>query len=172
MAANIRSILVPVDLSPASERAADYATDLAGRLGTSIHLIHVLEGAMTGDLRWEPYSVETSAQYERLREEGGSWLAAIAARIEQHGIRTTREVRGGHPAAEIKKAAIDYAADLIVMATHGRTGLSRALLGSVAEEVIQGAGCPVLVIRDRHPHSTRDARAAAPATSGVDIRAL
>jgi nucleotide-binding universal stress UspA family protein len=172
MTTNIRSILVPVDFSPASEQSVDYACGLARRLGASIHLLHVVEGTMTGDLHWEPYSEETAAHFERLRQEGGARLAATAARIEGHRVRTTREVRGGNPATEIKKAALDYGADLIIMATHGRTGLSRALLGSVAEEVVRSAWCPTLVIREIHTHDAPDAHVAVPAASGVDIRAL
>ena len=71
----------------------------------------------------------------------------LGARSMEAGVRLTTEVRIGNPTDEINAAAIDYGSDLIVMSTHGRTGLPHLLLGSIAERVLRTAPCPVLAVR-------------------------
>jgi nucleotide-binding universal stress UspA family protein len=75
-------------------------------------------------------------------------LNALAESVATCATRVTTEVRSGAIAESIGKAVLDYGADLVVMSTHGRTGLSHLLMGSVAEKVIKTARCPVLAIRD------------------------
>ncbi len=147
MEPQIQKILVPVDFSEASERAAAYAAALARRLGASIHLIHVVESS---PLNRRPYDFEpdTPAVRERLYQEGRAHLIALAARVASGTRRVSVEVRRGDAVANITAAEIDYGADLVIMSTHGRSGWSHLLLGSVAEQVIRIARCPVLVIRD------------------------
>lgn len=130
MTPTINKILLPIDFSGPSERAAGYAATLARSLGASIHLVHVLE------------DVSRATRYEDSRSK----LSALAASLA-HVPRTSVEVRSGRPATAIIDAAIDYGCDLIVMATHGRSGVSHLVLGSVAEEVIRHARCPVLAVR-------------------------
>jgi universal stress protein A len=154
MSANIRSILAPTDFSPSSERAVEYAAALAAAVGASVHLIHILESLISVVKPWEALATETAAHHERLYLEGRSKLAALAARVERLGSHATSEVRSGTPATEIVKAAVDYGADLIVMATHGRSGLPHLLLGSVAEEVMRQAPCPVLTVRGTRTQGT------------------
>jgi universal stress protein A len=154
MEPSIRSILVPTDFSAASERAVGYARALAATLGASVHLVHVLDRLLSPELAWAAPAIEAAAIHERLYQEGRSKLAAVAATVEQSRVPATSEVRSGAPAAEIIQAAVDYGADLIIMATHGRSGLSHLVLGSVAEQVIRHARCPVLAVRD-NPDRTR-----------------
>jgi universal stress protein A len=129
MSAIIRRIAVPTDFSPASDHAIAYASSLARTFGASVYLIHVLQDA---------------GQYEEARRIVSRSAATMASGVP----RVVSEVRIGRPAESIAEAAQRYGADLIVMATHGRSGLSHVISGSVAEEVIRTACCPVLVLRD------------------------
>jgi universal stress protein A len=147
MEPQIQKILVPIDFSEASERAAAYAAALARRLGASIHLIHVVESS---PLNRRPYDYEpdTPAVRERFYQEARARLIALAARVASGTRRVSVEVRRGDALKSITAAEIDYGADLVILSTHGRSGWSHLLLGSVAEQLIRTARCPVLVIRD------------------------
>ena len=129
MTTSIRKICVPTDFSEASDHTITYAAALARGFGASLYLIHVLK-----DHR----------QYYDARVMLESLAATLAGDID----RVATEVRMGDAAESIGEAARHYGADLIVMATHGRTGLSHAIAGSVAEDVIRTACCPVLVLRE------------------------
>jgi universal stress protein A len=129
MSSNIRRIVVPTDFTDASDRAVAYAAALARRLGASLYVIHALTD---------------HTDYETARVT----LAEIAARLTEGVRRVAVETRIGGAAESIVEAARHYGADLIVMATHGRAGLSHAIAGSIAEDVIRTGCCPVLVLRD------------------------
>ena len=129
MRSTIRKIAVPTDFSDASSRAVTYASGLARGLGASLYLIHVLKD---------------HEHYQNARAALGTIAGTLADGVDV----VTTEVRMGDPAESIAEAARHYGADLVVMATHGRTGLSHAISGSVAEAVIRAACCPVLVLRD------------------------
>jgi universal stress protein A len=145
----IHRIVVPVDFSEAADRAVDYAGGLALLLGASLHLIHVAEEIILPSGPVELSLPDTSALRERLHEDARSRLAAIVAKLKAAGPqRVTREIRNGLTAESIAQATVDCGADLIIMATHGRTGLAHLLMGSVAERVIRIASCPVLVMRE------------------------
>ena len=125
----VKRIAVPTDFSEASDRAVAYAAALARRVGASVYLMHVLRD---------------QSQYHLARVR----LGALADRLTCGVPRVALEVRGGAPADSIAEAAVHYGADLIVMATHARSGLAHLLSGSVAERLIRIASCPVLVLRD------------------------
>jgi universal stress protein A len=144
---DVRKIVVPIDFSDASTRAAPYAAALARRLDASVHLVHVLEPSELAGGPLEFYGAPPAEFLDHLYWRKRQQLVAIGANLEGN-IIVTSEVRHGTPADSIRQAAIDYGADLVIMSTHGRTGLSHLLLGSVAEQVIRTARCPVLVIRD------------------------
>ena len=160
MTTDIHRILVPTDLTASSDHAIDYACRLAGQLGASIHLVHVLDRPFPPQLGWAP-AIEAAAMRERLREEERAAVAALASRLQRCEVPVSSEVRGGIAADAIVQAAIDHQADLIVMATHARTGLSHAVLGSVTEHVIRRATCPVLAVSARQRQSA-DATGAPP----------
>lgn len=143
----IRRILVPTDFSAPSDRAFEYATALAGCLGASINLVHVLQDPFAGQAAWEFYIPDSPEVREQRYQEARARLLELGARAMESGIQLTAEVRVGHPTEEINAAAIDYGSDLIVMSTHGRTGLPHLLLGSIAERVLRTAPCPVLALR-------------------------
>jgi nucleotide-binding universal stress UspA family protein len=136
---DIKRIVVPIDFSASSEAAARFACDLARKLEAHLYLIHVVGPSRlvrhgpngSGPTGWEL----ARAKLATLRQQLG------AAEI-------TIEVRTGSVDEAITSAVIAYGVDLIVMATHGRSGVPHLLFGSVAEQVIRTAPCPVLVMRD------------------------
>jgi universal stress protein A len=144
----IQKIVVPVDFSESGRRAISYAAALARRLGASVHLIHVLPESTVVNGPLEFYTVDRSALRERMHQDARSRLAAIAAGLEHDTNQIITEVRTGPTTHSINQAVVDYGADLVIMGTHGRSGLSHLLLGSVAEGVIRTASCPVLVVRE------------------------
>ena len=143
----IQKIVVPIDFSDASKHAAQYAAALARRLDASLHLVHVLEPSEMVTGTFEFYGGPSAEHLDRLYWSKRSQLIAVSAGLDGD-VRVTNEVRHGTPAVSIRDAAVDYGADLVIMSTHGRSGLSHLLMGSVAEQVIRTARCPVLVIRD------------------------
>jgi universal stress protein A len=144
----IQKILVPVDFSEASERAAHYAAALARRLGASLHLVHVLEPSEMVQGPFELFEVPSPEFLNRLYWAKRTRLVKLGSGLEGGAVPVTSEVRHGTPADSVRAAAIDYGADLVIMSTHGRSGFSHLLMGSVAEQVIRTARCPVLVVRD------------------------
>jgi nucleotide-binding universal stress UspA family protein len=145
----IRKILAPTDFSEHAEHAVKYACGLAQRLDATLHLLHVLaeivpsgpDPLLTPVLPPEYYR-ESEAQSRHALSTliGPGWDCPPA--IE-------KAVRWDSPVEGIVGYARDAAVDLIVIATHGRTGLSHVLLGSVAERIVREAPCPVLTIRSR-----------------------
>jgi universal stress protein A len=136
----IRKILLPTDFSEPSERAVEYAATLAKSLDASVHLVHVLENPLMVGAAWR--AADMTAVDERRYHEGHATLAAVAATLHRPADMVSIEVRSGTAADEIVDAAIDYGCDLIIMATHGRSGLSHLTLGSVTEAVIDAHHVP------------------------------
>ena len=135
MDVSIRKIIVPVDFSAPSEAAARFASSLARNLGANLYLIHVLEPR------------GQNSEYLTRYREARTAMRGLGARVGR-GRPITTEVRTGRIDTEITNAIVAYGGDLVVMATHGRTGLPHLLMGSVAEQIIRTAACPVLVMRD------------------------
>jgi nucleotide-binding universal stress UspA family protein len=125
----VREILVATDFSDASEPAVRVARDYATQFGARVHLVHV---APPG------------------RPEPAGRLGGLATTFAPNAV-VVRNLPGHSPAPEIVRYAKEHAIDLIVLGTHGRTGVTRALLGSVAEHVVRTAGCPVLTVGVRTP---------------------
>lgn len=145
----IRRILAPTDFSAHAENALRYACGLAERLGAELHLLHVLseivptgpDPLLTPVLPPEYYRESEVQSHEALAKLlQPSWGTPPIVRIA---------VRWDSPVEGIVEYAREAAIDLIVIATHGRTGLSHVLLGSVAERIVREAACPVLTIRSR-----------------------
>lgn len=139
-------ILVPTDGSSASQRAAGHAVDLAGIHHAGIHALYVVHtesyAGFTMEASWEGIG-------EMLYEEGEVAVAEVAALADDAGLSCEQVIREGTPSREIVRYAEEAGCDLIVMGTHGRGGLDRLLLGSVAERVVRTATVPVLTIRAR-----------------------
>jgi universal stress protein A len=150
MQPKIRKILVPLDFSPPSDYALTYAKGLAADFGASLHLLHVIEDRlMTGPWPVEVYLGELPRLREGLVKDAESRIVDCLKGIEQSGLQATGEVLIGGPFQAIVDLAQSSEAGLIVMGTHGRTGLTHLLIGSVAERVIRHAPCPVLVVREQ-----------------------
>jgi nucleotide-binding universal stress UspA family protein len=140
----VRRVLVPVDFSEHSKEAIPIAVALAERYGAEIEFFSVIDedelpaswAPVLGPVHVAPEEVE--ARIRKLMDD--------LVKEYRNGVAVTGSVRVGDPAEDILDYAADRA-DLIVMATHGRTGLQRMLLGSVAEKVIRKAECPVFTVR-------------------------
>jgi nucleotide-binding universal stress UspA family protein len=145
----IRSILAPTDFSAHSSKAVRYACLLAERLGSELHLLHVLSDIVPVGPDPMLTPVLPPEFYTESREQSLNTLENQLDPSWGHPPTVETEVRWGDPVEEIVAHAREQAIDLIVIATHGRTGLSHALLGSVAERIVREAPCPVLTIRDR-----------------------
>lgn len=141
-----KKILVPTDFSPHSQEAVRTAVDVAQKYGASITLIHVYEPvAYTLP---EGYVLVTPQQLVDLNSELERRLATAKAEAVQAGAREiSTELLQGPPPNEIVNFAQQKAMDLIVMGTHGRTGIKHTLLGSIAERVLRKAPCPVLTVK-------------------------
>lgn len=162
--APITRILVPVDFSPSSEHAARYAAVLASRLGASVELLHVVVDPLTAAVYSDAY-IPDYAQIEASLVAGAEQQIAQCRELLPGSPVIDTTVQVGAVAPGIVEHAAATGADLIVMATHGRTGLTHVVLGSVAERVVRTAACPVLTIR---AHAAAGA-AEAPAAAGVAV---
>jgi nucleotide-binding universal stress UspA family protein len=144
----LRTIIVPVDFSPTAADAKGWAIDLARRYGASLILAHVMEPvawpAAPDGMTFTPTDLLAST-----RRELADALARECAAIQATGVPAQPALLDGTAAAEIAGLARRAEADLIVMGTHGRRGVSHALLGSVAEKVLRTAPCPILTVRMR-----------------------
>ena len=142
-------ILVPVDFSPYSEFALRYATALASRLGASVELLHVVEDPIaTGAWGSEISIPDVSELRKNLIAEAERRLERYCAVAEGPRVPVVTTVRMGQPAHTITEYAQAGGADLIVMGTHGRSGLAHLVMGSVAERVVRHALCPVLTLHE------------------------
>jgi nucleotide-binding universal stress UspA family protein len=143
----ITRILVPTDFSEPSEAALTYARTLARQFGASFHLLHVVEAPLvTGPFSSEMYIPETQGTVDHLIQDAKLRLARRLLPSDKALYKATREIVVGLAAKTIVDYATEQKFDLIVMGTHGRTGLSHMLMGSVAEHVVRSAPCPVLTV--------------------------
>ncbi|MGH7279095.1 MAG: universal stress protein [Candidatus Rokuibacteriota bacterium] len=145
----ISRILHPSDFSSASRPAFKKALELAKANGATLDILHVLSPAvpMPGDGYVSP------TVYDRIVASAMAWarkqMDALVKKARAAGVKTAGTVVEGVAADRIVKAARARRASMVVMGTHGRTGLSRFLLGSVASRVISTAPCPVLTVRGK-----------------------
>jgi nucleotide-binding universal stress UspA family protein len=140
----IGRILVPTDFSEESKAAIRYATRLAERFGASIHLSYVIDSlGELKDLEWVAWNAKIEDATMVLRRK----LAALANEEIEELVPVYPHVVSGRPDEEIIALARAFFCDLIIISTHGRRGVSHALIGSVAERVVRHAHCPVLVVR-------------------------
>jgi len=142
----VRSILVPTDFSPTSDAALKYATEMALALGARLYLMHV--PGKTGE------HFEANYPLGRFQTSTRERLSSFLTTEELERVRPEYALRVGAPAEEIVRYADACDADLIIMGTHGRSGIAHVLMGSVAEQVVRVAPCPVLLVR-AHEHAAR-----------------
>lgn len=142
---NINHILHPTDFSDCSNHALRYACSLATQFGAELHLLHAVRESdmvapyMTGFVPSDYYQQQMQFAEEELSE--------LPGKVMNHSGSVTRNVCEGVPFVEIIRYSKDNAIDLIVMGTHGYSGLKHLILGSVAENVVRKAPVPVLTVR-------------------------
>ncbi|KAF0104000.1 MAG: UspA domain-containing protein [Rhodospirillaceae bacterium] len=138
-----KKILVAVDDAPISAHAADIAAELAQLAGAELAFVHVIDAELVNaaDTGIQPDVFAAAA-----KEDARKLIDDFRKRLPQQ-LAALEFVPIGAPHTEIVKAAKDLPADLIVIGSHGRGGIKRVLLGSVAESVMRNAPCPVLVVR-------------------------
>jgi universal stress protein A len=139
-----RNILVPIDFSEPSEKAATAACALAMKTGATVHLLH----AYVIPVESVGLALTVSQQYvTQFVAESKAQMQELAAKLCPGASMGPLLVESGDPREVITEQAKKLHAELIVMGTHGRRGISRALIGSVAESVVRTAHCSVLVVR-------------------------
>jgi nucleotide-binding universal stress UspA family protein len=165
----IQRILIPTDLDDSTHQTLSHGRKAAERSPTELHLLHVISPPhLPQALGEDPESRLRAARHR---------LELLAQPLEIAGLRVVFEVRSGRPAREIISYALEKDVDQISIVTHGRTGLARAVLGSVAEQVVRQAPCPVLVFRYPRPEQADDRQSleglptsvSAPESTGTDV---
>jgi universal stress protein A len=142
----IKKILHPTDFSESAEKAFEYALFMAESHEAELTLLHVVD-QLHGLSHYEVLAITPMELAEKLAKKANENLGVLIDRAKG-SVTATAAVRQGKGWDEICKAAAEEEADIIVMGSHGRTGLSHVLIGSVAETVVRHANCPVLVVRD------------------------
>jgi nucleotide-binding universal stress UspA family protein len=148
-----QNIIVPLDTSAFAEQALDQASELASAMNATLHLVsivpppHILPVHIHKEK--EPQAL-LRALHQTEFERHTRYLEQKAEHFKELGFRVQTDVATGHPAEEILRFSRQHQQALLVMTTHGRSGLRRILLGSVAMKVVQEAHVPVLLVRGRH----------------------
>ncbi|MCP3957124.1 MAG: universal stress protein [bacterium] len=143
----VRKIVAPIDFSEPAKEALLAAKDLAATFGSRVDVVHVVEPSLDPQLYLPFHDRFASYSAEELVAAVRDGLGPMVAGLGGPEVEGEVEVLEGHAAARITEYAEAVDADLIVIATHGLTGVLRFLLGSVTEKVVRGASCPVLTLR-------------------------
>lgn len=138
-----RKILIAVDSDPLAIHAAELGTELAMALEAEVAFVHAIDPGLTQAPGVTPHELTAAAEREAM-----DLIARCCDGLPQKRV-PLKFIHAGKPAAEIVRTAKEWPADVIVLGSHGRSGIERALLGSVAEAVMRHAPCPVLVVRAR-----------------------
>jgi len=137
-------ILVPTDGSDEVEQAISYAVDLAADQGATVHAVYVINTATYGSL---PMETSWEGITDMFRDEGNRAITRVEELAAESEVPVTGALLEGTPSREIVRYADENDCDLVVIGTHGRGGLNRLLLGSVAERVVRASPVPVLTIQ-------------------------
>ena len=144
---DLNKILVPTDFSEASAAALSYACQLAEATHAELVVLHTVEKAYPLDIRTE-YYMPSEEFFERRDRAAREQLDALLSPAERERYHASLVLRHGDPGAEILQYLHEHAAvHLVVMATHGRGGVARLVMGSVADQLVRLAPCPVLTLR-------------------------
>jgi nucleotide-binding universal stress UspA family protein len=143
----LNTILVPSDFSECSDAAVRYGLELARRFDAKLHLLHVIQDPATQPWAAEGLSIPLLDAVEQWQKGAKERLAASVPAADAGRVTVVTAIANPYP--EILRYAEEHEVDLIVMGTHGRSGVSHMLLGSIAERVVRRAPCPVLTVR--HP---------------------
>jgi nucleotide-binding universal stress UspA family protein len=142
----IKSILFPTDFSEGSAEALKYAVEFANRYGAKLYVLHVIYDVAKASGWYVPH-VSMDAIYKDIQEGAKKELDNFGVN-ELGGLKNIeRIVQTGVPYQEIMSCAVKNKIDMIIIGTHGRTGIDRILFGSTAAQVVRNAPCPVLTVR-------------------------
>ncbi|GAA0535186.1 universal stress protein [Halorubrum ejinorense] len=143
-------ILVPTDGSDVAEAAVDHALDLAEKYDAEVHALYVVDiDSINLGLGTEQVDRLKQGRFDEMEEvkaKADEATGAVAARAAERGVEVVEHVSGGRPHKLIAEYAEDHDIGLIVMGSHGRAGVRRALLGSVTERTLRSTHVPVLVV--------------------------
>jgi nucleotide-binding universal stress UspA family protein len=138
------TILVAVDGSACATAAAEHALELAAEYDAALHVVYVIDATDLG--LTTPSEIDVEQVKASLRTRGEEATDAVVQAAADAGVDAVAEVRVGIPHEAIREYAAEIGADLLAVGTHGRTGVERYLLGSVAERVVRTADVPVLTV--------------------------
>ncbi len=147
-----KRILVPIDFSEHSKKTIACAIRLASRDGAMVQLLHVFQISdyvVTPFARRKQHTVQDKSQIDAAEQEARESLAAFEKYVLSRGVKAESYIRVGYPFDEIVAMADHFEVDLIVIGSHGCSGIARLLVGSTAERVVEHAPCPVLVVKER-----------------------
>lgn len=143
-----KSILVPTDFSEFSDRAVRQAADIAEQNNAKVFLLHVVDKLQQCAIDYcIPMETMMKVQSDSEKEAAKKMQEEVDKIVKAKKIEVVFDVKSGTPYEEILREQQERKADLIVIASHGRTGLLKTLIGSVAERVMREAKCPVLLVR-------------------------
>ena len=145
---NLRTILLPTDFSECAAHAVPVAAQFARQAGARLLCLHVVEPVVPA-VGWTPVAepLPLADIGDRLEDSATRELPKLMQAPECEGLDVEEVIGHGEPASEIVRVARERGADLIVISSHGRTGIGRILFGSTAESVVRYAHCPVLVVK-------------------------
>jgi len=141
----LKKILVPVDFSECSLKALQYAVAFARQFGAELSLLHVVEAYLPVP---EMGAVDVALIQSQMREAAEKELEKLRQSLDAE-VSPKAVLRLGNPYLETIRAAKELDTDVIILSTHGRTGLAHVFMGSIAENVVRHAPCPVLVVREQ-----------------------
>lgn len=141
----INNILCPTDFSDTANKAISYAAEMALKYDATLHLVSVIN-EIHGFDSFQVLAITPNDIHEHMLKITQEKLDELTTDIKP-SIPLHTAVLEGHPSTEITKAAADFDCDMVVIASHGRTGLEHILIGSVAESVTRHAHCPVLIVK-------------------------
>jgi nucleotide-binding universal stress UspA family protein len=142
---NLKRILVPTDFSESAKKALLYGTSFSREYGSELLLLHVVENLTVGYAS-DLFPVPMAEVFDEISGYAKGELSKLGAQAKGKGIVVREMVVQGKPSAEIVRVAREETSDMIVLGTHGKGMLDKALFGSTAERVIRRAPCPVLTV--------------------------
>lgn len=145
-AVTLKRILLPLDGSPLGESALPYVEELASKANAEVLLLQIIT-PLERSIPIDGYAVHLADVYGDMLAQAKAYLTKIEQRLKQKSIAARYEVISGLPANTIIDYARDKAVNLVAMSTHGRGGISRWVLGSVADKVLRGCGSPLLLVK-------------------------
>jgi nucleotide-binding universal stress UspA family protein len=143
----LQPIVFATDFSPASDPAFRKATEMARKEGAELIVAHVYEPPAPLSHSGVADDLIEAELDEKIRNDVQKKLEPVLARARAEGVRVRGEILAGHTAKKLSELAVKNGAGMLVIGTHGRTGLKKLVMGSVASQVIATAPCPVLTVR-------------------------